>query len=498
MTSSSLFSMHNDSVRIAQRLQLIGGDWTEASDGRTIDVENPATKQVIHSVPRGNGVDVDRAVKAARAAFPAWRKVSLADRSRLFHQIADALEKRVEELARLVAHETGNALRTQTRPEAQMAVQGLRYFAGVLPELKGATLPLGDGLLSYTRREPLGVVGAIIPWNAPISIGVNKIAPALCAGNTMVLKVAEDAPFGVLLIAEICNQFLPKGVLNVVTGIGEECGAALAAHPQIDKISFTGSTSVGKLVMAAAAKRILPVSLELGGKSPAIVYDDADAAWAVEGVASAMRFTRQSQSCTAGSRLFLHRKIYDSFLDKLTTFVSQYKLGDPLEEATDMGSLISRKQFETVTGYIADGLKTPSAKLVVGGLPPTEGPLAKGYFTQPTIFASESNEWRLAQEEIFGPVLVAIPWSDEEQVIRWANESHYGLAGYVFSGNGSRGLRTAHALDAGWVQVNQGKGQLFGQPYGGFKQSGLGKECSIESMLDSFTRLKNVTLNLDV
>ena len=495
---SSLVSQHNSSVQFPQRLQLIGGEWSESSDGRTLDVENPATKQVIHTVPRSTAADVDRAVQAARAAFTSWKKVSVADRSRLFHQIADALESRVEELARLVAHETGNALRTQTRPEAQMVVAGFRYFAGVLPELKGATLPLGDSLLSYTRREPVGVVGAIIPWNAPITIALNKIAPALCAGNTLVLKAAEDAPFGVLLIADICNQFLPKGVLNVVIGIGEECGAAIAAHPQIDKLSFTGSTSVGKLIMAAAAKRIVPVSLELGGKSPTIVYDDADTPWAVEGVASAMRFTRQSQSCTAGSRLFVHRKIYDSFLDKLSTLVGQYKIGDPLDEATDMGSLINRKQYDTVCSYISDGLGTQSAKLLVGGMPPTEGALSKGYFTQPTIFASESNAWRLAQEEIFGPVLVAIPWSDEDEVIRWANESHYGLAGYVFSGNGARGLRTAHALDAGWVQVNQGKGQLFGQPYGGFKESGIGKECSIESMLDNFTRLKNVTLNLDV
>lgn len=495
---SSPVSKHNNKVLIAQRQQLIGGEWTESSDGRTLDVENPATRKVIQTVPRSTAADVDRAVQAARAAFPGWKKVSIADRSRLFNQIADALEPRVEELARLVAHETGNALRTQARPEAQLAVAGFRYFAGVLPELKGMTLPLGDSLLSYTRREPVGVVGAIIPWNAPISIALNKIAPAICAGNTLVLKAAEDAPLGVLMIADICNQFLPKGVLNVVVGTGEECGAALANHPLIDKLSFTGSTSVGKLIMAAAAKRILPVSLELGGKSPAIVYEDADTAWAVEGVASAMRFTRQSQSCTAGSRLFVHKKIYESFLGKLSTLVSQYKIGDPLDEATDMGSLINRKQFETVCSYISEGLESPSAKVLIGGLPPSDGPLSQGYFTQPTIFASESNTWRLAQEEIFGPVLVAIPWDDEEQVIRWANESHYGLAGYVFSGNGARGLRTAHALDAGWVQVNQGKGQLYGQPYGGFKESGLGKECSIESMLDNFTRLKNVTLNLDV
>jgi acyl-CoA reductase-like NAD-dependent aldehyde dehydrogenase len=247
---------------------------------------------------------------------------------------ADALEARVEELARTIALETGNALRTQARPEAKTTVDILRYFGGLGGELKGETIPFGEHVLSYTRREPLGVVGAIIPWNAPVLLAALKIGPALCAGNTLVLKAAEDAPLGVLLIAEVCQEFLPSGVLNVITGLGEECGAPLASHPMVSKFSFTGSTEVGKLVMRAA----LPVSLELGGKSPSIVFPDANEDWVIDGIIAAMRFTRQSQSCTAGSRLFLHRDIFDNFLDALGQKVKALKLGDPLDEASDIGT----------------------------------------------------------------------------------------------------------------------------------------------------------------
>jgi acyl-CoA reductase-like NAD-dependent aldehyde dehydrogenase len=486
------------SVQLGPTLQLIGGRWVESRDGRTIPVECPADKQVIAHTPRSGAADVEDAVGAARAAFPAWGRTTPSDRARALLRIADAIEARLEVLARIIAHETGNAIRLQARPEAQTCANVFRYYGGLGGELKGDTLPLGEQILSYTRREPIGVVGAIVPWNAPVSLASVKIAPAVCAGNTVVLKAAEDAPFGVLWLAELCNEFLPPGVVNVVTGLGPECGAALAAHPGIDKLSFTGSTAVGKGIMATAAERVVPVSLELGGKSPAIVCDDADAQWAVEGVASAMRFTRQSQSCTAGSRLFVHERIYDSFVQKLVDHVQAYRIGDPLDEATDMGSLISGKQFERVCGYIRDGLAQPGVELLTGGLPPETGPLSRGYFTVPTLFRSPSNDWRLAREEIFGPVLVAIPWRDEDEVLRMANDSHYGLAGYVFSRDTARAIRIAHRLDAGWIQVNQGKGQIMGQPYGGFKQSGLGKEMSLDSMLEGFSRLKTVTVNLEV
>ena len=309
---------------------LIGGKWVEAASGEVLNVENPARRQVIAHVPRGSAPDVDIAVEDASAAFSTWSKVVPRDRGLQLLRIADALESRLEEIARTIALETGNALRTQARPEAKLAADIFRYFGGLAGELKGMTVPLGEHVLSYTRREPLGVVGAVIPWNAPLLLAALKIAPAVCAGNTMVLKTAEDAPLAVLLLAEICQAHLPDGVLNVLTGTGPECGAPLLHHPLVAKLSFTGSTAVGKLVMQAASERVLPVSLELGGKSPCVVFPDADEDWVADGIIAAMRFTRQSQSCTAGSRAFLHEKIYDSLLDKLVQKASKLRIGDPL------------------------------------------------------------------------------------------------------------------------------------------------------------------------
>ncbi len=477
---------------------LIDGARVDSASGAVLAVENPGRRTPIASIPRGTKEDVDRAVNAAHKAFPAWSKIPPRQRGRLLLHIAEAVEARIEELARIIAEETGNALRTQARPEATLTADVFRYFGGLAGELKGETVPLGEHVLSYTRREPLGVVGAIIPWNAPVMLGALKIAPALCAGNTLVLKAAEDAPLGVLLMAEICQEFLPPGVLNVLTGTGEECGRPLAQNPLIRKLSFTGSTEVGKSIMREAAERIVPVSLELGGKSPAIVYPDADEDWVVDGVIAGMRFTRQSQSCTAGSRLFLHQDIFDSFLDKLSTRTQAFKLGDPLEESTDIGCIINEKQFRKVCSYVDEGLQRKDARVVFGGLPPKDGPLSQGYFAIPTVFADTSNDWRLAREEIFGPVLVAIPWKDEADAIRMANDSHYGLAAYVWTREIGSALRAAHAIESGWVQVNQGLGQSLGHSYGGYKQSGIGREFSLEGMLDSFTQRKSVTVNLNV
>jgi acyl-CoA reductase-like NAD-dependent aldehyde dehydrogenase len=477
---------------------LIDGAWVGSVSGEVLSVENPAKRRPIADIPRGGAEDVDRAVRAARKAFATWSKVPPRQRGRLLLRIAEALEARIEEMARTIALETGNALRTQARPEATLTADIFRYFGGLAGELKGETIPLGEQVLSYTRREPLGVVGAIIPWNAPVLLGALKIAPALCAGNTLVLKAAEDAPLGVLLMADVCQEFLPPGVLNVLTGTGEECGGPLAVHPGVDKLSFTGSTEVGKIIMRAAAERIVPVSLELGGKSPSIVYPDADEDWVVDGVIAGMRFTRQSQSCTAGSRLFLHADIFDSFLDKVRAKTQALKLGDPLDETSDIGAIINEKQFRKVCGYVDDGLNRKDARLVFGGLPPKDGPLSEGYFAIPTVFADTSNDWRLAREEIFGPVLVAIPWRDEAEAIRMANDSHYGLAAYVWTHEIGSALRAAHAIESGWVQVNQGLGQQPGHSYGGYKQSGIGREFSLEGMLDSFTQRKNVTVNLNV
>ncbi len=475
---------------------LIAGNWVDANGGAKIAVENPANKQSIGEVPRAEAADVDSAVAAATRAFAGWSKQVPRDRGRILLDIASSIESNIEDLAQTIATETGNALRTQARPEATLTADIFRYFGGLAGEVKGQTIPLGEQLLSYSRREPIGVVGAIIPWNAPVILAALKIAPALCTGNTIVVKAAEDAPLGVLKLAQICQQHLPESVLNVLTGYGEDCGAALANHPGIGKLSFTGSTEVGKLIMRSASDRLVPVSLELGGKSPSIVCADADQDWIADGVMMAMRFTRQSQSCTAGSRLFLHDSIYDSFLEKLKTRAEALKIGDPLDEATEMGAIISNKQFRRVCDYVEDGLQQPEATLVTGGKPPQSGPLSEGYFAVPTIFADGSNDWRLAREEIFGPVLVAIRWKDEEEVIRMANASHYGLAAFVWSQNIGRALRIAHSVEAGWVQVNQGSGQMLGQSYGGVKQSGIGREFSLEGMLDSYTEAKSVTVNL--
>jgi len=489
---------HDTTPALRHARMLIGGEWQGSESGETIAIENPATRRSIGQVPRGEAADVDRAVAAAAASFPSWSRVAPRDRGRMLTRIADMVEARAEDLARLIALETGNAIRTQARPEAKGAAEIFRYFGGLASELKGETLPLGETVLSYTRREPIGVVGAIIPWNAPIILAAVKIAPALCAGNTMVLKAAEDAPLAVLLLAEMCQEHLPAGVLNVITGYGEACGGPLSRHPDIRKLSFTGSTEVGKLIMQAAGERIVPVSLELGGKSPSIVFPDADADWAVDGVIAAMRFTRQSQSCTAGSRLFLHADIFDSFLDKLVRKTEVLRMGDPLDESSDIGTIINEKQFRKVCAYVDEGLRHPRARRIMGGLPPTSGPLSEGYFALPTIFADVSNEWRLAREEIFGPVLVAIPWRDEAEVIRMANQSHYGLAAYVWTREIGTALQCAHAIEAGWVQVNQGSGQVPGHSYGGVKQSGIGREFSLQGMLDSFTQTKSVTINLNV
>ena len=479
-----------------RHLMLIGGKPAESSDGRYIDIENPANRTVIGEVPRATDADVDRAVRAAAAAFVTWRLVAPRERGKLLLKIADAVEADVESIARTVALETGNAIRTQARPEVRSAAEVFRYFGGVAGEVKGETVPLGEHVLSYTRREPIGVVGGIVPWNAPVILGTLKIAMSVAAGNTLVLKAAEDAPLGLLRVAQICNEHLPAGVVNLLTGYGEECGAALAQHPLVRKLSFTGSTEVGKLIMHAAADRIVPVSLELGGKSPAIVFPDANDDRTVDGVISGMRVTRQGQSCTAGSRLFLHRSIFDSFLDKLAAKLKLIKIGDPSDEATDMGAIISRKQFDRVCSYIEDGLGQKEARLVLGGLPPATGPLAQGYFVQPTVFAEVRNDWRIAREEIFGPVMVAIPWEDERDAIRMANDSHYGLAAYVWTHDIAKALSTAHAIESGWIQINQGLGQFPGHSYGGFKQSGIGREYSLEGMLDSFTQRKSVTVNL--
>lgn len=479
----------------AHEKMLIGAEWVEAASGETFAVENPCVREAIARVPRASAIDVDLAVKAAAEAFPSWRRTAPRERGRLLMRIADQLDAQAEEMARTLACETGNAIRTQSRPEARFAADVFRYFGGLAGELKGHSIPLASNVISFTQREPLGVVAAIVPWNGPLLLTALKVAPAICAGNTIVVKTAEDAPLATLRLARICSEVLPPGVVNMLTGYGAEAGAALAQHPQVRKISFTGSTAVGQTIMRAAADNIAPVSLELGGKSPSIVFPDANEDWAVKGVMDSMRFTRQSQSCTAGSRLFVHERIFDSFVSSLVEKTKELTIGDALDEATDIGSLINQKQHARVCSYIEEGMGL--TKPLLGGLPPREGPLSKGYYAVPTIFAPGKNDWRLSQEEIFGPVLMVIPWKDVDDAIEMANASHYGLAAYVWTKDFQLGLRTAQSIESGWVQVNRGLGQILGQPYGGIKKSGIGREFSLEGMLESFTTEKAITLSLD-
>ena len=379
----------------AREKMFIGGEWVESADGRTFDVETPAKRgQVIAQVPRGGVADVDRAVKAAQAAFPAWRAMPPRERGRLLLRIADAVDAETEELAKLLARETGNAIRTQSRPEAQRVSDLFRYFGGLGGELKGETIPLGEDWFSYTRREPLGVVAAIVPWNVPILIAAWKLAPALVAGNTVVLKPSANAPLATLAFARIAQRHLPKGVLNVITGTGDEVGTPLAEHPGIAKISFTGNTETGKAILRLAADRIIPVTLELGGKSPQILFADADGDKTADGVIDAMRFARQGQSCTAGSRLFVHSSVFDSFMDRLATKLRKLKVGDPLDETNDMGAIVSKQQFERVVSFIDEGARQPGARTVTGGHPPSDGPLASGYYVEPTATIGASRRRR--------------------------------------------------------------------------------------------------------
>lgn len=478
---------------------LIGGEWVAGESGETIDVVSAGHRStVLAQVPRGGTADADKAVAAARAAFPAWRDMHFKERQRRLLECADALAAAAEDLARLTARDTGNAIRTQARPESQSLVDLFRYFGGVAGEFKGVTLPAGDGQLQYTRREPLGVVAGILPWNSPLLIAGFKTPAALAAGNTMVLKAAEDAPLTILAMAEICAEFLPPGVLNVVTGYGAEVGEALVQHPDVDKVSFTGSTRVGRHVAASAGERLAHASFELGGKSPSIVFPSAaQDAGMIDSLATnllaATRFARQGQSCTAGSRLFVHSDVYDEVVAAVAAKAKAMVVGDPLDEKTDMGAIINAKQFDQINSYIADGKSQPGVELALDCATAVPEGL-DGFFQGPTIFSMADNSWRVAQEEIFGPVLVAIRFSDREQAITMANDSHYGLAAYIWSNDLTEALDTAHRVDAGWVQVNQGGGQVIGQSYGGYKTSGIGREVSLEGAMEGFTQIKQINV----
>ncbi len=413
---------------------LIDGKWVDSCDGDWIGVENPANKTIFARVPRGKAADVNLAVAAAKRAFQSWKRTAAPERGRILFQITEALEKNKENLARLISTENGNAMRTQSRGEAALTVEVFRYVAGLSREIKGKTMYLNPDNLDYTRREPYGVVGAIVPWNAPLLLAALKIAPALMTGNTVVLKTSEEAPLAVLELARLCNDFLPAGALNVLTGNGLECGVPLVEHRDVPKISFTGSTAVGRSILAAASSRVAAVTLELGGKSAQVVFPDVDLDYTTDGVITAMRFSRQGQSCTAGSRLFVHESIAEAFLEMLTGKLKRMRVGNPLDEVNDAGTVVNAKQFDRVSTYIREAIACKPEALILGGLPPTTGPLSEGYFLEPTIFLNLPDDARLTREEVFGPVLSVSTWREESEVIERANTSDNGLNVWCIGG----------------------------------------------------------------
>jgi acyl-CoA reductase-like NAD-dependent aldehyde dehydrogenase len=474
----------------------IGGRFVPAASGRTFPIVNPATGEQVAEAALGDAADVAIAVEVAAKAQKEWARVPARKRGALVGECARVLTEHVEELGRLVALETGKALRTESRVEANVVADIFAFYGGLGSELKGETVPFHPDVLSVTVREPLGVVGAIIPWNVPMLLMALKVAPALVAGNAVVVKSAEEAPLAVLRICEILNRVLPPGLFNILSGFGPECGAPLVQHPKVRKVTFTGSVEVGRIVGEMAARKIIPVTLELGGKSPMIVFDDADLETTVTGAITSMRFTRQGQSCTAASRIYVHEKIFDAFAERLAARVDAMVMGDPLDEKTDIGTIISQGQFEKVQAFIEEGKATPGAKVRACSRLPEDPALKKGLFIQPHIFSGLTKESRLVREEIFGPVTVLFPFSDWQAVLAEANDSEYGLAASVWTNNLRVGLRMAHALEAGLVQINQNLVVQANLSYGGIKSSGLGKEASLEAMLEHFMHKKTIMVNM--
>ena len=475
---------------------LIGGEMAAAQSGITFDVVNPATGAVIGNAAAGDAADVGTAVAAAKKAQAEWARLPARKRGDLVAQCGRRLAEHADELGRLMALETGKALRTESRIEASVLADMFVFYGGLGSELKGETVPFNPDMLTVTVREPIGVVGVIIPWNVPLLLMAMKIAPAMVAGNTVVVKSAEEAPLTVLRAAQIMNEVLPPGVMNLLSGFGPDCGAPLVAHPDVGKVSFTGSVETGRIVSKTAADKLIPVTLELGGKSPMVVMADADLDRAVQGAVAGMRFTRQGQSCTASSRIYVHEAIHDAFVDKLTAAVDAMTMGDPLDEATDIGAIISPAQFDKVNGYIRAGEATPGAKTRRCSKLPTDPALRDGLFIQPVVFTDLDPDSAPAREEIFGPVACVFRWSDYEAVIAAANDSEFGLAATVWTRDLHMALDATRRLEAGFVQVNQNLVVQANLSYGGIKNSGLGKEASLEAMLEHFTHKKTIILNM--
>jgi phenylacetaldehyde dehydrogenase len=473
---------------------LINGKWVEAASGKTFPTFDPATGEVLSQVAEGDREDIDRAVKAARAAFETgpWSKMTASERGRAIWKLGDLLEQRRDEFAEIESLDNGKPYKVARAADVPLAAELFRYMAGWATKIEGNTIPLsvpytpGAKYLAYTLREPVGVVGQIIPWNFPLLMAAWKLGPALATGNTIVLKPAEQTPLSVLRLGELIQEAgIPDGVVNIIPGYGETAGAALAAHPDVDKIAFTGSTEVGKLILHAAAGNLKKVSLELGGKSPNVVFADVDLDSAIAGAASAI-FFNHGQCCCAGSRLFIESSIFDKVVEGVSARAEKIRVGPGMEKSTDMGPLVSAEQLNRVCSYLESGF-AEGAKATAGG----ERLGDKGYFVKPTVLVDTNPNMKVVREEIFGPVVTAIPFRDPEELVANANNSEYGLAAGIWTRDIQKAHRTAALLRAGTVWINCYNIFDAALPFGGYKQSGWGREMGHE-VLEQYTEVKAV------
>lgn len=471
---------------------LIGGEWVASSSQKTTQTFNPATGELLADYPTGSAEDVDNAVKAARKAFTDWSKTSPAERQMYLLKIADKLEQEQERLAWIESLDNGKPLNESKNIDLPASIDHFRYFAGVIRSHTDESAVLDENTLSIVIREPIGVVGQIIPWNFPLLMAAWKIAPAIAAGDTIVINPATITSLSLLELGRILNEILPAGVVNIVTGRGSVVGQAILEHLDIDKLAFTGSTSVGFTVAQAAAKKMVPATLELGGKSANIVFPDANMKKAVKYAAIGI-LMNQGQACESGSRLFLHKSIHDEFLTALKTEFEHIRVGDPLDPNTQMGTQVSQEQMDTILGYIKLA-KEEGATILTGGERITGDGYDNGFFIRPTIIINTTNQMRVVREEIFGPVLCVIPFENETDVIEMANDSDYGLGGAVWTQDINRAFRVAKAVRTGRMWVNTYHEIPAHAPFGGYKKSGLGRETH-KMMLDAYSQIKNIFIS---